>query len=98
MSRNLDAVHDRAAYLRPGGNDVRHFARGDVLSLPAKRVANSIHKMEKAAGVAPHQIAAAEPRVAVGDHVAENLALGRVSIRVPVELAFGRGSVGWYSA
>ena len=69
-----------------------HFAGRDVLALPAEGVADAIDEIEIAQLVAPHQIAGAEPAVALLEHVAQNLLLrvGRLVVAVEVAARFVR--------
>src|SRR6266702_2384835 len=64
---------------------VVHFASRDVLALPAEGVADAVDEVHVALLVAQHQITGAEPGIALGKDVAQNLFLGLGGIRVALE-------------
>src|SRR5580692_10530420 len=66
-------------------NRLVHLRRRDVLALPAEGIAEAIDEMEKAALIAPHQIAGAKPGVAPGEYVAQDLLFGFGGIGVALE-------------
>src|SRR6266850_5019637 len=70
---NAHAVNGGFSDPRKPANGLRHLRGGDVLALPAKRVANSIDEIEIAVLVLPHQIARPEPRVSRLEHIAQDL-------------------------
>ena len=58
---------------------IGHLIGGDIFSLPPKRVANPINKMEIVFGIAPNQIARFE-------YVSQNLGFSRLWIVVATEI------------
>src|SRR5260370_26716231 len=74
---NAGAIPDR----------VVHLAGRDVLALPAEGVADPVDEMEVARRVAQHQIAGAEPGIAFGKDIAQDLLRGLGRVRVALERA-----------
>src|SRR3954454_8428981 len=64
---------DHAGEIAHGVVDLRSR---DVLALPAKGVADAVDEVEEALLVEPHQIAGAEPGIALGKDIAQDLLLG----------------------
>src|SRR3954447_7406145 len=84
---DVDAVGggiDHAGEIAYGVVDLRGR---DVLALPAKGVADAIDEVEEAFLVEPHQIAGAEPGIALGKDIAQDLLLGLARLGVALEAA-----------
>src|SRR3954447_14812553 len=86
VTRHFYAVDDRFADILPGADRVRHLCRRYILTLPSKRLSNTIDEIEEPRGVASHQVAAAKPRVARREHVTENFPGCRCMVGVAIEL------------
>src|SRR6266849_841178 len=63
------------------------LGRGHVLALPAKGITNAVHEVEEAPFVLSHQIAGAEPGIALLEYVAQDLRFRILSAGVPLEPA-----------
>src|SRR5690606_2580191 len=58
----------------------------DVLALPAEGVAQPVHEVEIALPVLAHQVAGAEPAVALLEHVGQDLLLRRLLVGIAREV------------
>jgi hypothetical protein len=85
MARHFDAVSRRIQNALALPDRIVDFAGRDVLALPAKSVADAIDEMEEALLVEPHQVAGAEPGVALGEHVAQNFLFGLARVGIALE-------------
>src|SRR5262245_447467 len=86
LVRQPYAVDGALRHARRAAQHVGNILRGDVLALPAKRVADAIDEVVVPIGVAAQQVAGPEPRVAGLEHVAQQLALGGRTVGVAVVL------------
>src|SRR5262245_20841348 len=86
LVRQPYAVDGALRHARRAAQHVGNLLRGDVLALPAKRVADAIDEVVVPIGVAAQQVAGPEPRVAGLEHVAQQLALGGRTVGVAVVL------------
>src|SRR5262249_3295720 len=59
----------------------------DIFALPAEGVANAIDEVEKALVIELHQIAGAEPGIAVSEDIAQNLLLCLAGVGIALEAA-----------
>src|SRR5215471_18654287 len=84
-ARHLDTVDVRLFHARKNRERFGDFRGGDVLSLPAEGVAGAVHEIEIAVLVAAHEIAGAEPRVALFERVPQDFFLGILALGVAVE-------------
>src|SRR6202008_4865098 len=87
LSRNRDAVDVRFRDARDDAERLGHFAGRDVLALPAERVADAVDEIEIAVGVAAHQVAGADPHIALREGAAQGLFLGVGFLRVAFDAA-----------
>src|SRR5689334_14090084 len=72
-TRNSNAVDARLSDPRKRADNLRHFERRNVFTLPAKGVADAIDEIEIALPVRPHQVTGTVPCVSRREHVAKNL-------------------------
>ncbi len=84
---HLHAVDIRFLDAREDGDRLGHFARRDVLALPAERVADAVDEEVVAERVAAQEVAGAEPGVALCEDVAQDFLLGVRALRVALEAA-----------
>src|ERR1700733_9473079 len=87
--RDADAVNTGFDDSRECHDRSRDLRCGDVLALPAKRVADPIEEIIKSARVAAHQVAGAVPGIAALEHVAQDFSLRLLGAGVALELAAG---------
>ena len=87
MAGDLDAIGGGIEHARAFADRIIDFAGRDVLALPAEGVADPVDEMEEALLVEPHQVAGAEPGVALGEHVAQDLLLGLGLVGIALETA-----------
>src|SRR5690348_16762567 len=85
MAGNAHAIDIRILDTGKRGDRLRDFRRRDILALPAEGVADAVDEIEIAARVLAHQVAGAEPRIALLEHVAQHLALARLLFRIAFE-------------
>src|SRR5438445_524805 len=72
-----------------GADRFRHLRSRDVLTLPAEGVADTVDEIEIAVRVPSHEVTGAKPRVARLEDAAQDLALGVLLARVPLESPAG---------
>src|SRR3989441_1074744 len=72
-----------------GANRFRHLRGRDVLALPAEGVADTVDEIEVAVRVPSHEVTGAKPRVPRLEDAAQDLALGVLLARVPLESPAG---------
>ena len=89
---DLDAVDIGLVDAGKAADDLGDLGGRDVLALPAERVADAVDEIEIAVGVLAHEIAGAEPGIALLEHVAQNLrrVVGGVGIAFEPHVGFGR--------
>src|ERR1700733_10927884 len=85
MARDLDAIGGGVEHALAFADRVVDFAGRDIFALPAEGVADAVDEMEKALLVQPHQIAGAEPGVALGEDIAQYLLFGLAFVGVALE-------------
>lgn len=68
-----DSVDDAGPLLEAGRHGVLHLGRGDVLPLPLVGVAGAVAEVQVAELVRHQDVAAHERRVALAEHVANQL-------------------------
>src|SRR5581483_11446358 len=90
---DLDAVDVGVENAREAVDRLGHFGGRDVLAFPAEGVANTIHEIEIAVLIAPHQVAGAEPGIADLEDVAQDLGFALGGDRVALEAIAGARSV-----
>ena len=73
---DLDAIGRGVEHALALADRVIDFAGRDILALPAEGVADPVDEMKEALLVEPHQIAGAEPGVALGEDVAQDFLFG----------------------
>src|SRR6201986_1507187 len=73
---NLDTVSRSFHNARTTSHGLVHLRSRDVLSLPAKGVADPVDEMKKALLIEPHQVAGTKPGVTLGPDVTQDLPLG----------------------
>src|SRR5690606_8345522 len=93
LTGNGDAIDDGipdARTLRKGIGDLdcRY-----ILALPAERIADTVDEIEIAVRILLHQIAGAEPAVALLLDIAENFRLRRLGIGIALETVGGLGRI-----
>ena len=89
LAGHLDAIDQRI--LDPGLTCQRlgDFHGRDILALPAEGVAHPVDEIEIAVGVLLHEVAGAEPGIAVRRHVAQDLALRGLAVGIALEPVHG---------
>src|SRR5206468_3842459 len=76
MMGHKDSVHICLVNFWMGAQHSGDFARGNVLTLPAERVANTVGKVPPSFVIPPHNVAGAEPCISLPQHVAEDFTFG----------------------
>ena len=74
--RNRDSVDAGMQDAVESAKFLSHLRRSDILTLPAKRVADAVDEVEEALLVPAHQIAGPDPGISLGEDIAQDLFLG----------------------
>src|SRR6266852_2194230 len=74
---------------RERADHLRDLCGRYIFALPAESIADTINEIEIALGITAHEIAGAEPAIARGEHVAQNLGLVVDRIGIALEPAGG---------
>jgi hypothetical protein len=91
MPARPSAVRDRnpvdagLGHARGRANGALDLGGGHVLTFPAERVADPVHKGDVAQALGTHQVPAVDPHIALFEHVVQQLGLGRLGIGIAIE-------------
>ena len=88
-----DTIDHGVLYPGRRSDHIRHLEGGDILALPAERVADAIDEGVVPGRIDPHEITGAEPGVALREDIPQNLALGFACIGIAFEPSRGIATV-----